>query len=161
MQEYKFNRWCGKIAHATGQLSLCATVTEAPCPRAHDPQEKPPQWEAHVPPLESDPHSSHLEKAWAQQWPSTANFFFFFKKKKHGFQLGRGKASVSGQRLSKPKNTKQKWPCVGHPWTVSICVTSSIPIKLCCCLFNTFIVWTLCAGRYIQNHPVQFFQVVI
>ena len=31
------------------------------------PQEKPPQWEAHTPQLESSPHSPELEKAHMQQ----------------------------------------------------------------------------------------------
>ena len=42
------------------------------CPRAHAPQEKPPQWEAGTPQGESSPHSPQLEKARTEQWrPST------------------------------------------------------------------------------------------
>jgi len=39
----RFEPLSGKIPHATGQLSLCATTTEAHVPRAHAlQQEKPP-----------------------------------------------------------------------------------------------------------------------
>ena len=41
----------------TGQLSPCATATDAHVPRAREPQqEKPPQWEARALQLESSPH---------------------------------------------------------------------------------------------------------
>ena len=42
---HRFNPWSRKIPHATEQLSLCGTTTEAPVPRAWAPQEKPLQWE--------------------------------------------------------------------------------------------------------------------
>ena len=45
-------------------LSSCTTTTEACTPKAHAPQqEKPPQWEACAPWLESGPHSPQLEKS--------------------------------------------------------------------------------------------------
>ena len=50
---HAFDPWSGKIARASGQLSLCATNTEPTHPRAHAPQqERPLQREACVPPLE-------------------------------------------------------------------------------------------------------------
>ena len=45
-REYGFDPWSGKIPHASKQLSLCTTATEAHVPGACGPQEKPPQWEA-------------------------------------------------------------------------------------------------------------------
>ena len=61
MQGHGFDPWSGKIPHATEQLSLRATSTEA---RALQ-QEKPPQWKA---------HALQLEKALVQQQrPTTAN----------------------------------------------------------------------------------------
>ena len=49
-----------------------ATTTEAQAPRAHTPQqEKPLQWKAYAPQLESSPHSLQLEKARAHQRPIT------------------------------------------------------------------------------------------
>ena len=58
----------------TGQLSPCATSTDAHVPRAREPQqEKPPQWEARALQLENRPHLLQPEKAWAQQQrPSAA-----------------------------------------------------------------------------------------
>ena len=51
------------------QLTPCAATTEAHGPQAHAlQQEKPSQWEALTPQLESSPRSLQLEKAWAQQW---------------------------------------------------------------------------------------------
>ena len=57
-----------------GQLSLCATTTEAHTPKACALQQKKPlQWEAHTPQLESGPGSLQLENVYMQQWrPSTA-----------------------------------------------------------------------------------------
>ena len=57
--------------HVMGQLSLHHKYWIR-APKAWAPQEKPPQWEACAPQLESSPHSPQLEKACAQQWrPST------------------------------------------------------------------------------------------
>ena len=66
MQRHRFDPWSGKIPHAAGQLSPCATTTEpmlwSPpaastepvCPRAHVQQQaNPPQREARAPQLES------------------------------------------------------------------------------------------------------------
>ena len=68
--------WCRKgwIPHATQQLSLCATTTEPLRPRGRTlKQERPRQWKACAPQLESSPHSPQLEKAHMQQWrPSAA-----------------------------------------------------------------------------------------
>ena len=53
----------------------CMTQLLKPmCPTAHIlQQEKPVQWEAHAPQLESSPHLLQLEKAYVQQWrPSAA-----------------------------------------------------------------------------------------
>ena len=51
-------------SYTSGQLSLCATTTEAHTPRACAlQQEKQPQWEAQAPQLESSPHSPQLDKA--------------------------------------------------------------------------------------------------
>ena len=44
----------------------CRTQVLSPSPRAHAPQEKPLQWEAHAPQLESSLCSSQLEKACVQ-----------------------------------------------------------------------------------------------
>ena len=56
-----FNPWSGKIPQALEQLN---TALEPACPRVHAAQqEKPPQWEAHAPQLESSPHLLQLEKA--------------------------------------------------------------------------------------------------
>ena len=45
-----------KIPHAEEQLSLRATTTKLPCPRACAPQqEKPPQQEVHAPQPRADP----------------------------------------------------------------------------------------------------------
>ena len=70
-----------KIPHASGQLSPCVTTTE-PSFHGHwslctyslsSAQEKPPQWEAYTPQLESSPFSTQLEKVCTQQWrPSAA-----------------------------------------------------------------------------------------
>ena len=66
-RRHGFNPWSGKISHAKEQLSPCAWALEPrnhnycahesellkpSCPRAHTPQEKPPQWELHAPQLE-------------------------------------------------------------------------------------------------------------
>ena len=97
-----FHSWSGKIPHTTGELSPCTTTIKAcalepgscnhgalvgqllksACPKAYAPQqwsisclpqEKPPQWEAHVPQLESRLNSLQLEKKPGQQQkPSTA-----------------------------------------------------------------------------------------
>ena len=56
-------------ARAPKLLSLCSRayrpqLLKPTPPRAHAlQQEKPPQWEAHTPPLERSPHSPQLEKA--------------------------------------------------------------------------------------------------
>ena len=80
---------------ATPQLlSLCSRAYKPPlwkptCPRARVPQEKPLQWEACRPQLQSSPCLLQLEKAHVQQWrPSTAkiNKFFLIKKKTHAPQ---------------------------------------------------------------------------
>ena len=72
----RLDPWSSNILHATEQLSLCTTTTKpvlqspglqlckpvrtrAPAPR----QEKPPQWEAHAPRLESSPRCLQLEKS--------------------------------------------------------------------------------------------------
>ena len=48
-------------------MSACATTTEARTPRAYAPQqEKPQQWEAHAPQLESSSWTPQLEKAHMQ-----------------------------------------------------------------------------------------------
>ena len=71
----RFNLWSRKISCAAGQLSLCsraqelqllsphATITKACMLRAHASQEKPLQWKAHAPQLESSPCSLQLEEA--------------------------------------------------------------------------------------------------
>ena len=82
---HRFNLWSRKISCAAGQLSLCsraqelqllsphATATKACMLRAHASQEKPLQWKAHPPQLESSPCSLQLEKACQRQpRPSTA-----------------------------------------------------------------------------------------
>ena len=57
----------GSISQNTEQGSLCATTTEARTPRAYAPQqEKPQQWEAHAPQLESSSWTPQLEKAHMQ-----------------------------------------------------------------------------------------------
>ena len=64
----RFNSWSRKIPHGPGQLSLCATTTEARVPRAWAlQQEKPLQWEAYTPQLWSSPCLLQLEKACSQQ----------------------------------------------------------------------------------------------
>ena len=68
VKETWFNPRCGKIPRAMGQLSLWTATTEA-ClrSRACAPQrEKPLQWEACTPQLESSPCSPQLEKAHPQ-----------------------------------------------------------------------------------------------
>jgi len=82
----RFDPWPGKILHATEQLNPCATTIEpvllepGNCnywmkpaqPRARAPQqEKPPQWEAHAPQLQSCPCSLQLEKSLPRR-PSAA-----------------------------------------------------------------------------------------
>ena len=52
----------GRSHIATEQLSLC-TTTEAHMPRAHAPQEKPPEWAACAPQLESSPCLKQLERS--------------------------------------------------------------------------------------------------
>ena len=52
-----------------GQLSLCAITTEPACPIAHAlQQEKPLQWEACAPQLESSLCSPQLEEVQVHQW---------------------------------------------------------------------------------------------
>ena len=64
-------------------LSLCASRTEAHVPRAHAPHEKPLQWEACPPQLESNSCLPQLENTYTQQWRlSTAKNFKKLKKKK-------------------------------------------------------------------------------
>ena len=71
-----FDPWSGRIPHALGQLSLCATTPEpvpyspgaaamkSACPRAQAPwQEKPPPWEAHALQLERSPRLPQLENS--------------------------------------------------------------------------------------------------
>ena len=80
---HKFDPCSGKIPHASGQLSLWVTITEAWTPRARVlQQEKPLQWEAWTPKLESSPCLWQLEKAYTQQWRSRAskNLLIIFKK---------------------------------------------------------------------------------
>ena len=49
----------GRFPHALGQLSPCATATEARVPRIHAlQQEKPLKQEAHAPQLEKSPHAA-------------------------------------------------------------------------------------------------------
>ena len=75
-----FNPWSRRIRHAVQQVSLCATTIESVIwspgpatpeptrPRVHAPQkEKVPQWEAHVPQLESSPCSLQQEKGLVQK----------------------------------------------------------------------------------------------
>ena len=57
-----FNPWPGKIPRAMEQLSPCAPLSLCPGARALR-QEKPPQWEAHTPQLESSPRSPQLEES--------------------------------------------------------------------------------------------------
>ena len=65
---WKFNPWCRTMPYATGQLSLFSTTPEPMCPRTHAPQqEKPPQWEACAPWLESSSNLPQLKKACAKQ----------------------------------------------------------------------------------------------
>ena len=78
-RRHRFDPWSRKSPHAVEQLSTC--------PRAWEPQllslralepvpynEKPPQWEARAPRLESSPHMLQLKKEPAQQWrPSTTD----------------------------------------------------------------------------------------
>ena len=66
MQGQGFDPWSGKIPHAAGQLSPCATNTE-PCSRAYALQQEKPLWrEACAPHLESSTHSPQPEKAHTQ-----------------------------------------------------------------------------------------------
>ena len=58
LRGHGFDPQSRKIPHAEGLLSPHITTTN---PRT--PQEKPPQWEAHAPQLESSPPSPQLEKA--------------------------------------------------------------------------------------------------
>ena len=54
--------WSGKIPHALEQQSLGAVTTEPVCPRVQAlRQDKPPQWEAHVPQLEGSHHLPQLQ----------------------------------------------------------------------------------------------------
>ena len=75
MQETGFDPWYGRIPHAVEQLGPCATTTEPALqtqggettkpvrPRTCGlQQEKPLQWEARVPQLESSPHLLQPEK---------------------------------------------------------------------------------------------------
>ena len=64
-RRHGFNTWSGRIPHVPGQLSPSTaaakprvTTTQAHVPRARAPQEKPLQWEAFTPQLESSPCSS-------------------------------------------------------------------------------------------------------
>ena len=55
-----FHLWSGKILHATGQISLCATTTEAHVARACAlQQEKPLRWEIHAAQLARVSLTSH------------------------------------------------------------------------------------------------------
>ena len=57
-----FEPWSGKIPHATEQLSLCATTTEACAPRSCAPQqEKSLQWEARAPQWRVAPRAATRE----------------------------------------------------------------------------------------------------
>ena len=67
-----FDPWSREITLAVGQLSPCATTTEAQVPRARVPHpEKPLQWEDRKPQLESGSHSQ-LEQAHAQRQKPSA-----------------------------------------------------------------------------------------
>ena len=58
------NYWNPCALGLPGQMSPCATTTEALESRAYVPQqEKPLRWEAHTQQLESSPHSPQLEKS--------------------------------------------------------------------------------------------------
>ena len=73
-RRHGFDLWSTRMPHAKEQLTLCATTIEL-CSRAQEPQllkpphpracalqqEKPLQWEAHAPQLESSPCSPQLE----------------------------------------------------------------------------------------------------
>ena len=98
-----------KISWAREQLSLlpqlphpCTATTDAHKPRAHaSQQEKPPQWEAQAPQLESSPCLLQLEKACMQQWtPTTA------KKKKLDKSFFKKRIDAKSTLLKKLKITK-------------------------------------------------------
>ena len=42
-RRHRFDPWSGRIPHAAGQLSPCATTTESLCPRAHRPTPRKPE----------------------------------------------------------------------------------------------------------------------
>ena len=73
------------ILYAVEQLRPCAAATEPVGPRGCAPQqEKPPQWEAFAPRLESSSCTLQLEKAHTQQWrPSAAKNKNTLKKKRY------------------------------------------------------------------------------
>ena len=62
-----FHPWPEKISPATGQLSTSTTAAEPTCCSLGSAPEKPQQWEAYAPRLESSPHSARLETARMQQ----------------------------------------------------------------------------------------------
>ena len=92
-RRHGFNLWLGKILHAADQLNPHVPQLRSLCSRAREPQllspraataearsptacapkwEKPRQWEAHAPKVESSPHSPKLEKRLHTATPSTA-----------------------------------------------------------------------------------------
>ena len=64
---------CALESESCSYWSLSTATTKAHAPSAHGlQQEEPPQWEAHTLQLETGPHATKLEKAWAQWGPNTA-----------------------------------------------------------------------------------------
>ena len=64
-----FDPWSRRIPPAMGQLSLCATTTDAQVPRAHVLRE---QWAALCTAMKSSLRLPQLEKAHVQQWSPCA-----------------------------------------------------------------------------------------
>ena len=69
-RRHRFDARSRMIPHAVEQLSLCTTANESTCTNCWNPHtvepmlyNKPPQWEACTPQLESSTHSPHLEKS--------------------------------------------------------------------------------------------------
>ena len=87
------------------------------CPRAHAlQQERPPQWKAHGPQLESSPHLPQLEKTLSKQWRPRVvknKQIKFFKK-----FLKRRSEEGNGNLLQYPclKNSMVRgvWPAIDH-----------------------------------------------
>ena len=101
---------------ARGQLSPCTTTTE---PTGSDywgshSSEKPRQWDAHAPQLESSFHLPQTERACTKQWrPSTATNTYTFKKK-----TTLNSAPTMCQALSEMlrRQIQQAWSCSLIPW---------------------------------------------